>query len=254
MAINDIKPRPFCDLYSDFSLERLHQYPPHVTVTALNRDVMAQFEITKALHDMGQHRFVNLVTKHDETGTAICMFAGDGVVTKITDANYTCSKNVLPLVLPPFKERLVVCKDHVGNFAIESFPFVERRGTSIEDVKAMKLLLAPYGIDFRPGDDRPDNLGRLPGGNLVVLDGGAVMQTKWDAATNELIARGKRDWEDVMLRTYPALYAPGAEYRQSDTTNFALRPPPCATDLSAPKAKPAAPQHKSWWASLFHPA
>ena len=254
MALNDTKPRPFCDIYGAFSMERQQQYPPHATVTVLDRDVMAQLAVTQALHDMGQHRFVSMVNHLDKTGIAVPLYAGDGIVTKVTTSSHACGREVFPLVLPPFKERLVRCKDHVGDIAIESFPFVERRSLGEADVGIMRRQLAAYGRGFRDGDDRPDKFGRLPNGSLVVLDGGAVMQTKWDAATNELIARGKRDWQDVMLRTYPALYAPGADYSQSDTTSFALRPPPCATDLSAPKAKPAAPERKSWWSSLFHPA
>lgn len=255
MALNDTKPRPFCDIYGAFSMERQHQYPPHATVTALDRDVMAQVAVAQALHDMGQHRFVSMVNRDDKTGIAVPLYAGDGIVTKITESSHACGREVFPLVLPPFKERLVRCKDHVGDIAIESFPFVERRSVSEADVGIMRRQLAAYGLGFRDGDDRPDNLGRLPNGSLVVLDGGAVMQTKWDAATNELIARGKREWQDVMLRTYPALYAPGADYSQSDITSFALRPPPCATDISAPKAKPATtPVRQSWWASLFRPA
>ncbi len=38
----------------------------------------------------------------------------------------------------------------------------------------MKKTLDEYGVCFKNGDDRTDNIGKLPSGRLVVLDGGAL--------------------------------------------------------------------------------
>jgi hypothetical protein len=220
-------PESFSHILALYSLAA----PDNNTVHWLSH-AQAQITIDKALRKMGQTKFVNMVNDRDQAAISLALYAGDGVVTKITPVEYASSEK-LPLVLPAFRAERVDCGDAIGSFMIQNFPYLDVSSVTQQDVKDMSARLESHGMKFRDGDARPDNIGRLPDGSLAVLDGGAV-QLK-DGYDRELLHRQAAEWEQKIQALYPMFNGAGAEFSQSEKTDFAMAPPKSAAPTVTPK-------------------
>lgn len=144
----------------DSQLERMAAYDKYNAQIA---------PITNLLAKLHMHQFVSLVQTDDQASMAIALNAGDGIVAKITDSSYIPKADEpLPGQLPP------IHRFNIGAFVVEIFPWVNRHHITQMHVTKMATELAKYGLRFKAGDDRPDNIGTMPNGELVVLDGDAL--------------------------------------------------------------------------------
>ena len=145
------------------------------------------------------------------------LYAGDGLVAKVTPARYEGTKPK-PFVLPAIKRQTI--QSNYNEYHIQLFPFVSTGTITKADVEHMRRQLDAVGYQFANGDDRPDNLGRLPGGELVVLDYGATEpkpghRVRVDEAD---------DWLTKIHNLYGPLYGSDGVKPQTEATNFAKRP------------------------------
>jgi hypothetical protein len=132
---------------------------------------------------------------------SLALYAGDGVVVKITDKSEAgiADDAVMPGVLPP------VSVFDASGFAVEIYPWIDRHSVMQSDVAQMKKILADVNLKFRPGDDRTDNIGLLPGKDrkLAVLDNDAV--TMINPALG-VLGLDKRRWEKEVHARFSPLY------------------------------------------------
>lgn len=243
--MTQLTPLAFGDVFGRVSM----QIPHNRTVLALQNS-FDQLKVTRALNEMGQYRFINLVEGATEQGDiAVTLYAGDGIVTKVTDAAYAGRSQHLPLVVPAFQTKLVEMELGSG-FLIESFPYLSRRATE-EDVRLVGRELTARGARFAREDDRPNNLRLAADGNPAIVDAGAV-EILPETSTASL-ATATKAWHAQFKRNYPVIYNPDYVFRQSDVTNFRLIDPPSTVYplKTAAAEKPAA---KRYWFGFFNPA
>lgn len=236
------KPLPFCDVFGRVSM----QIPGNRTVLAL-ANVADQMKVEAALSHDGQSRFINLVEGPGAQGAiSVTLYAGDGVVTKITDAGYTGS-TMLPFGIPPFRTLHVPMELGPG-VVVRSFPYLPRRADD-EHVEQRRRDMRPLGMRFADGDDRPDNLRLLIDGTSAVIDDGAV-QLEWNA-NRAVLEPAAKAWQDKLKKIYPVLYAEGFRFQQHDFTDFRLADPPSMVVPVEKKPENKAPRR---WFGFFHPA
>ena len=128
------------------------------------------------LEKYNAHRFIPLVTTASEANVAIALYAGEGIVIKITKSTefsgtrgaISGAYTALPYVLPP------ITSTNIGEYTVEMFPWVNTFNITDKDVETLRVDLAKYNMAFHPKDAKPNNIGILPDGSLVVLDGDAV--------------------------------------------------------------------------------
>jgi hypothetical protein len=133
-------------------------------------EIAAEFEKHNAF------QFIPLVTTASEANVAIALYAGDGIVMKITKSTefhgtrgaIPGAYTALPYVLPP------ITSTNIGEYTVEMFPWVNTFNITDRDVETLSHDLAKYNLAFHPKDAKPNNIGKLPDGSLVVLDGDAV--------------------------------------------------------------------------------
>lgn len=209
-----LPPQSFDQIYSRYTLQ-------NTTFQRLERSPDAQTDIINGLKNLGQTRFINLVQNPLHAKNAIVLYAGDGVVTKITSADYICSYQY-PLVVPPFKQIYVKTRGMAGEFVIENFPFLgEANSVPSNAVQSMNDDLIGFGLRFSDQDGRLDNIRVLANGRLAIIDGNAV-QDRGDVDA-ETRRRQSQDWADMLGEVYPRLYKNKHEFRQSGSTCFSLR-------------------------------
>lgn len=243
--MTQLTPLAFGDVFGRVSM----QIPLNRTVLAL-KNSFDQLKVTQALSAMGQHRFINLVEGATEQGDiAVTLYAGDGIVTKITDAAFAGRSQHLPLVVPAFQTKLVEMELGSG-FLIESFPYLSRRAIE-EDVRLVGNELTKCGARFAREDDRPNNLRRAADGKPAIVDAGAV-EVLWETPPAILEAATKA-WHAQFKRNYPVIYNPDYVFRQSDVTNFRLIDPP-STVYPLPAVAAEKPAAKRSWFGFFKPA
>lgn len=132
--------------------------------------------IAAELEKYNAHHFIPLVTTASEANVAIALYAGDGIVMKITKStefsgtrgSIPGAYTALPYVLPP------ITSTNIGEYTVEMFPWVNTFNITDKDVETLRDDLAKYNLAFHPKDAKPNNIGKMPDGSLVVLDGDAV--------------------------------------------------------------------------------
>ncbi|MEM6903102.1 MAG: hypothetical protein AAF556_07675 [Pseudomonadota bacterium] len=206
-------PRMFGDVLGQLSMETTSNQ----AVCDIAYDFKAQNAINAVLLDWGQSRFIPLIGVNTKSQISIPLYAGDGLVAKITPERME-DATPKPHVLPAIRRKTVEA-DYVGYY-VQMYPLVATGGMTQSHVDYMKKLLGEAGYEFTNGDDRPDNLGRLPGGDLVVLDHGAVRAKPGrrpdPAATDEWLAK--------VHKIYGPLYGPDGVKPQSAETKFDRSP------------------------------
>ena len=211
------RPSPQPIMFAD-AVGRLSMELPHNQACSdLAYDYKAQNKVDQVLHGWGQKRFVPLINVNSSSQISLPLYAGDGVVAKVTPARYE-NKTPKPLVLPAIKARTVE-SDYV-EYHIQLFPFVTTGNIARDEVEVMRKQLDEVGYRFANGDDRPDNLGRLPGGGLVVLDYGAT-EPKPGHRTR---TSDTDEWLKKVHDLYGPLYQEGGVKPQGEATSFVKRP------------------------------
>lgn len=211
----DSTPRSFSDIYALHSL----MDPNNEAIRKLN-SVQMQVALISTLGEMGQRKFIPLVHERDRSRISFALYAGDGVVTKVTPEIYMVHE-AMPFVVPPFAQKHINNDDAMsGALVIENYPYIDTKSVAESDVKAMRALLDAHGMRFREQDDRADNIGRLPDGTLAVLDSNAVMfKEGYDPVK---LAQDVQQWQKKIATIYPAFYAQGYSFKQTDKTDFDL--------------------------------
>ena len=207
------KPMMFADAVGRVSMEL-----PHNQATAdLAYDYKAQSMVGDVLAGWGQRRFVPLISVYSSSQISLPLYAGDGLVAKVTPARFE-NTTPKPFALPAIRSKTIE-SDYV-QYHVQLFPFVTTGNISAEEVEAMRRQLDEVGYRFANGDDRPDNLGRRPGGELVVLDHGAT-----EPKPGHRPRLGEAEaWVNKIHALYGTLYQPDGVKPQRDTTSFVKRP------------------------------
>lgn len=248
MTQNTAKPQSFSDIFYLHSISCLG----NETVRLLYPDVKAQIQVIDELAQMKQTKFINLVKHQDDARIAMALYAGDGIVTKITPQGYGPT-DPLPFVLPALTRRRVEGTERSGEFIIENFPCLTV-SQSEQDVKTMRGLLAGCGLVFAEQDDRPGNIGIMPDGSLAILDGNAV---RMGNAERAVVAAQLKTWNDKISHLYPELYAPGYSYQQSPATNYTVqsyRNRPVAAVTQGTIQRTSVPARPRWLSRVLGPA
>jgi hypothetical protein len=228
----------FCNIFSHMSM----MSPLNATVARLRNDVEMQIELSRELKNMGLTKFINLVHERDQARVAMALYAGDGIVAKITPENYRAPNGFTTYVIPPIAQKRVKLDgdDHPGNFIIETYPFVSQRGIGIAHVTEMKGLLNEAGYEFLPQDDRPHNIARLLDNSLAILDGHATKPK--NGAINEVT---RKEWDNKIYTMYHWLYDDKRIHPQTEKTSFIIEPPHKPASLEAKQSEaPSSFRHR----------
>lgn len=223
------------EFFSTINVEGSSSYGPNITVQSLRQhglddqghyermanldnDFQAMIAAQSATYKQNQlirkiedafskwniQQFVPLITRSMEANVAVAMYAGDGIVAKITKGTeFGGSRPMagvytpLPGVLPP------IASVNVDGYVVEVFPWVDTQKITQGDVEKMSAFLAERNLQFYEKDAKPNNIGRLPNGELVILDGHAigVKDTHKPVPTHETNA-----WQDKIYRQFRPLY------------------------------------------------
>lgn len=168
-------------------------------VTSKNSDMA---KIGQFLKDkLNAKDFILLSTSFDKSSIAVALYAGDGIVVKITEKSYH-EKRIRPHGVPP------VYAHEIGNFQISVFPWVNTENITSADVESLSHIMAKDKLEFIKGDGRPDNVGKLQDGNPVVLDGNAVQFTDPAYETDPRYMAKVENWKNHMAKSFPHLYSP----------------------------------------------
>lgn len=191
--------------------------PRNETVFRLERDNIAKVSIIRALTEMEQHKFINLVTTPHEARIVMALYAGDGIVTKITPQDYMPLQR-FPFVMFPFAKKRLQGTEMSGHFVIENFPYLNSHTINERDVDTMRSMLADCGLEFDDQDDKPGNIRRMPDKSLAIIDGNAVRAK--GPLDQEALDRHVSAWDQKVKSLYPELYVPGHQYVQSLQTDY----------------------------------
>ncbi|MBV6632858.1 MAG: hypothetical protein KI792_07485 [Alphaproteobacteria bacterium] len=235
-------PRFLADIVGQLSME----LATNQAVSDLAYDYRAQKAVEGVLDSWGQRRFEPLINVNSSAQISIPLYAGDGLVAKVTPARYE-DTTPKPFVLPAI-QRKTIESDYV-EYHVQMFPFVATGGLGKVDVEHMRRQLDEAGYEFANGDDRPDNLGRLPGGELVVVDHGAVQPKRGHRAQPS----DANEWLTKVHQIYGPLYGPDGVKPQSEETKFDRRPakPHLVMHYNETAAKPKQPEQAPVWQRLL---
>jgi hypothetical protein len=149
----------------------------------------------------GMHNFISLVQTAGQAAIAVALNAGDGMVLKITDSSYLKNAaEIAPLQLPP------IYREAVDSVVIEIFPWVNRHDIGLAEVDRIIHALEKLGWQFKRGDARPDNVGMLPNGKLVVLDGDALERIPGSNIGPKEEQRIRETWLEEVHKDFYPLY------------------------------------------------
>jgi hypothetical protein len=180
-------------------------------------DYNGQMAIIETLAAWQQRQFVPLVKAGSNSRISLPLYAGDGVVIKVSPSRYE-PRSHLPYALPHFKN--VEIQGQHANYWLTAYPMVDVSSVEADDVKKLKNIMAESGCCFQPQDDRVDNIGKLPDGNLCVIDRGAIQPVRSGAVS---LAQ-TNDWLDRVSTLYGRSLNDGELAPQSEDTNFQLSP------------------------------
>lgn len=208
-AISNFKPD-----YDQFTscggdLEDLIQSQKHST-SKRNPKKFIEFELINLL---GDRNYIPLTKSVFQSSDAMALYAGDGLVAKITEESYLRKALIpfdeiattLPRVIPPILTR------NVENFYIELFPWIDQSNVSESDVEELSSELQQMGLIFCRGDKRVDNVGRLADGTLAILDGNAIEIAPFNSENDkkqfeDSIGLRLMKWCEMLERNFPELY------------------------------------------------
>lgn len=178
-------------------------------------------KIESAFAKWNVKKFVPLITRSMEANVAVAMYAGDGIVAKITKATEFSGARPMPGVYTPLPGVLPpIASVNVDGYVVEVFPWVNTKNIDQRDVEKMSAFLAERNMKFYEKDAKPNNIGKLPNGDLVVLDGNAV--TVLDNS-KPVPTHATNAWQDLVYKQFTPLYEmKDLSKLVSDNPNFAM--------------------------------
>lgn len=194
----------------------LAEYAAAVNAGDANNAIINQ--IDTSLKELNAHKFIPMVTRARDACVAIALYAGDGIVAKITkdtelnglrpkDGGFT----PLPGVLPP------IYTEKSGQYVVEIFPWIDTKNIDQKCVDEMQAYLAQFNLKMKEKDAKPNNIGRLPDHTLAVLDGNAVERIDKNKPVD---TTGIHQWQDKVFSQFGALYTRDPETLISDNPDF----------------------------------
>jgi|GEM_PF-6260923 len=181
--------------------------PENLTVQTLTANPDIVDSLAEDLSAFNVRHVIPMTHKATHAMGSVALYAGDGIVTKLTDETHLEQKYnsrlkrndnmIVPGVLPPIE------RFKKGAIVNEVYPWIDRHNVKDSDVGRMKETLAIYNLRFKPGDNKRGNIGILPGPGrkLAVLDPDAVELLDPNFG---ILANDSRRWEkEVHSRLYP---------------------------------------------------
>ncbi|MDX1975164.1 MAG: hypothetical protein SFT92_05760 [Rickettsiales bacterium] len=161
--------------------------------------------LTEELAKYNMKNFIPLTRATSQSSVAGVLYAGDGIVAKITDKSYL-PPNIRPMngvytklpgVLPP------MISFEKSGFIVEIYPWIDTKSVGINDVEKMKKYLSSHNLRFQQNDDRIDNVGRLPNGKLAILDANAVEVID---PSQPIDTKAVHEWTAEVYKNFGRLY------------------------------------------------
>lgn len=152
-------PQGFSEIFARLS----HELPQNQTVMDLSFDYKGQLGIMETLREWRQTNFLPLISVGSNARISLPLYAGDGLIVKITPRRYE-PREPLPYALPHFRNTSV--DGQYTDYWVTAYPMVDVSSITPDDVVLMKEKLKQADCAFQPQDDRVDNLGRLPNGDV----------------------------------------------------------------------------------------
>lgn len=255
----------------DHLAEHVYRTKHNATVDAARKPLTADYEnalqkmasynyygekiagLVKPLHKLHLHKYISLVQSEGQAAIAIALNAGDGIVVKLTASEFLHKEDdIMPGRLPP------IYRENIDGIAVEIFPWVDRKRITENDVHKVKERLRVFGLQFRHGDDRPDNVGRMPNGELVVLDGDALEPVPGVSIKPEAYQTMQTEWKKHIHECFYPLYSDvdyttGVKRLISESPNFEERFSPLITKNQKIDAK-SHPAPTSFLARFMRPS
>ena len=187
------------------------------TVTQdLERDYAARKMIETRLQDMGQYRAVNLAHKNSESTISLALYTGDGVVTKIIPERYYERFSPIHTAAPITSD--CVESDDV-KYYINTYPWIRPGNVSMHDIEVLRATMGSVGLRFTNGDDRADNIHRMPDGLGTLAGIDSDMFLGCETEEHKIL---RQHWQRYLEGLFPKLYGDFAIPIQSKDTNFAF--------------------------------
>ncbi len=187
------------------------------TVRRLESDPEAVMLLKKAISEqIGQDTFVNLTNSSKQAMTAIALYAGDGIVTKIIPRSALAMSTDVIYHLPAVTTLEVSSEQN--DFVVKTYPYVDPSNVTQSQVDEFGEVIALAGMKFNNGDGMPKNVHRLPDANGTFIGIDSNMYgygEEGSLITDEL----RQAWMDYIYELYP-IYENRVIPRQSDDTNF----------------------------------
>lgn len=205
---NEVKTIPFA---LDYARAALGQ---NTIAQRLAQDWKATSLITTKLRDMGQTHAINLTHKYSDAAISLALYSGDGIVTKIIPGDFFDRDSPIH-TLPPITLDSVESGDR--EYVIATYPYVRGGGVSQHSIEELRTVMNNVGLRFTNGDDRPDNVHRMPDkmGTLVGIDADMFIGTK--TPDHEAL---RAQWQTYLEGMYPSLYVDRNLPIHSENTDF----------------------------------
>ncbi|MCB9975023.1 MAG: hypothetical protein H6856_05250 [Rhodospirillales bacterium] len=187
------------------------------TASQIRYDHQAVRAISEALRDMGQRRLISMNGGLREAMVSLVFYAGDGNLIKVMPTSFKGGD--YPLQLPPVSERKV--ETDVRSYVIRTYPYIQSKEVSNNDVLLMKRTAEALGFEFNDGDDTPRNLMTLPDrdSTLVSIDADAFKTSRGGLNYGPDLYE---QWLEYLSELFPA-YKEGEISRQTNETDFTAR-------------------------------
>lgn len=187
------------------------------TVRRLESDPDAVMLLKKAISEqMGQDKFINLTSSSKQAMTAIALYAGDGIVTKIIPKSaLAMSKDVIYHL--PAITTINVSTDK-NEFVVKTYPYVDPSNVTQDQVNEFGEMLSAFGMKFNNGDGMPKNVHRLPDADKTFIGIDSNMYSYGEEGsliTDEV----RQAWMDYIYELYP-IYENREIPEQNENTNF----------------------------------
>lgn len=190
--------------------------PLNETVRLLERDQSAALVLRETLESMGQTKFKNLTNSSKQSMTAIALYAGDGIVTKIIPSGSLGQAKGVIYHLPAITTMHVETES--SSFVIKTYPYVSPSGVTQEDVNDFGKIIGRVGMEFNTNDGMPKNVHRLPNLESAMIgidsdmyhygNGGSLITDEMRVA-----------WHQFIYDLYP-VYEHRQIPEQTESTNF----------------------------------
>ena len=142
----------------------------NATTRILERDYNTQSNIIRKIRELGFTNLINLTGKNEDASIALAFYAGNGLVVKVIPKDKLPHQEMI-YHLPSITTHTVK-SDNTGTLVIKTYPWLNGKKLSQEDVEKFRTKLNEIGLNFTNGDDAVRNIKRLPdqAGTLIGID------------------------------------------------------------------------------------